>query len=177
MASQLHYNFRMLYRHTIISAAPTAEKTFSSALTTLHHRTLCSNPKRENLIGSAQSWLGFPSIRCPIVEEGGIGQPAESGGKNLIKEVWQETTGFSSGICYYLQHSKSVPLDLSIKPHLFSKYTIFSKNTPDLKAHGQKEIRNLEPIWVRLSVPSQSKLTPTGSVSKKLLISILLKIS
>lgn len=59
------------------------------------------------LLSGANSWR-----RRHVVH---IGQPEESREKNLIKDVWQETrTGVSSDICYYLQHSKSMPLVLSI---------------------------------------------------------------
>ena len=44
-----------------------------------------------------------------------------------------------------------------IFPLLFFKYACLLKSVLNFKVHEQKEISNLEPTWVSLSVSDQSK--------------------
>lgn len=108
-ASQLSYIIRMLFGYMPLPAAPNAEKRFRSEQIICHSRSFLANPKKENLIGLALSWLGSPSAKCPIVKRNVVqtSQPAEFQGKNQTKEVWQLTrTGLPGNICYYLQYIK-----------------------------------------------------------------------
>ena len=96
--------------------------------------------------------------------------------RNNMEEEWLRDKDWPLGTfiitCNTLKYAIG---SLWFLPLLFFKYACLLKSVLNFKVYKQKEISNLEPTWVSLSVSDQSKWKPAGFVSKKPLVSTLFK--